>query len=307
MTTATLTIGGSSAAAATGLDPFRSRVQLWLELTGRVEPPDESEAMRWGTLLEPVIAAEVETRGYVTVPAPADEIVDGRMSAHLDGYVADANDGDHLGTQDYGPRGVLEIKTANAYRSREWGDEESPDVPIAYYVQTQHYLEVTRLDWALIACLLGGQKLILRPVTRDEKVGAALREQEAAFLDLVERDEAPAPDGSESADAMLRLLHPEHEPGRLVDLTATDYDLVREIQSRREAARQADRQLSELEQALKMRLGDGEAGVFQGRRVCTYRTAVAHRLDAERLRAELPEIAAEYVRESRYRTLRVSP
>ena len=56
------TIGGSTAAAACGIDPHHSRVALWLEMTGRVTTL-ESEPMKWGKLLEPVIFDELTTRG----------------------------------------------------------------------------------------------------------------------------------------------------------------------------------------------------------------------------------------------------
>ncbi|HTP25420.1 MAG TPA: YqaJ viral recombinase family protein, partial [Anaeromyxobacteraceae bacterium] len=150
MTTKTkVSIGGSTAAAAVGLDPFRSRVQLWLELTGRVEPPDTSEAMRWGTLLEPVIAAEIDKTVEYNVLRPGQQLVDGWRHANTDGTVDDG----------YGPLGVLEIKTASAYRSREWADAA---VPTAYVIQVSHYMALTGLTWGLVACLIGGQRLELR-------------------------------------------------------------------------------------------------------------------------------------------------
>src|SRR5436309_2038443 len=57
----TFTIGGSDAAAAAGIDPHKSRMKLWLEKRG-VIPVEESEAMRWGKLLEPVIFEELRER-----------------------------------------------------------------------------------------------------------------------------------------------------------------------------------------------------------------------------------------------------
>lgn len=322
-----LTIGGSTAAASCGLDPWKSRAELWLELTQRIEPDERAserlrEAARWGSLLEPVIASEVESRGYAVLPAPADPFVDGLMHAHLDGFVSVLTEGERglpgrdgfstrgpdpsSGSPSVSTRGVLEVKTASAYRSREWGDDENPDVPIAVFCQVQHYLEVTKLEWGLIAALLGGQRLILRPVQRDEAWGAALRAKEAEFLALVESDMPPAPDGSESADEMLRLLYPQSEPGKLVELTSADYETVQEIATRRRAVKEAEAQLSEQEQTLKARLGDGETGIFQGRKVCTYGTVRSNRLDGARLKEERPEIAAEFAKESVYRTLRIT-
>ena len=56
-------IGSSDAAAAVGLNPYKSQLELWMEKTGRggalpqLDPNDEASPMYWGTLLEPIVAA----------------------------------------------------------------------------------------------------------------------------------------------------------------------------------------------------------------------------------------------------------
>lgn len=55
-------IGSSDAAAAVGLCPYKSPLQLWMEKTGRggalpqTDPRDDTSPMYWGTLLEPIVA-----------------------------------------------------------------------------------------------------------------------------------------------------------------------------------------------------------------------------------------------------------
>jgi len=61
-------IGSSDAAAAVGLNPYKSQLQLWMEKTGRdkslpvVDPNDEESPMYWGTILEPIVAAHYTRR-----------------------------------------------------------------------------------------------------------------------------------------------------------------------------------------------------------------------------------------------------
>lgn len=56
-------IGGSDAAAAVGLNPYMSALELWLDKTGRGDgmprpaPDDTTSPTYWGTLLEPIVAA----------------------------------------------------------------------------------------------------------------------------------------------------------------------------------------------------------------------------------------------------------
>ena len=299
MTTKTqVSIGGSTAAAAVGLDPFRSRVQLWLEETGRVPRPDTSEQMKWGTLLEPVIAAEIVNEGYRVQHLSTSHLVPPPPEypwayGHPDGWILASKPEE---------RGVLEIKTASAYRSREWADGA---VPTAYVIQVSHYMALTGLTWALVACLIGGQRLELRRVERDETLIENLMRAEEEFVRLVETDTPPAPDGSDSSNEMLRLLYPESN-GQRVTLTAADMELVHEIKTLKRSVKASDAQLDELENRLRARLGDAESGWYEGVRVVSWPTIRSQRLDISRLKEERPEIHAEYLKESSYRALRVS-
>src|SRR4051812_40438536 len=56
-------IGSSDAAAAVGLNPYKSQLELWLEKTGQAKAsgPHEDDGASptyWGTLLEPIVAAQ---------------------------------------------------------------------------------------------------------------------------------------------------------------------------------------------------------------------------------------------------------
>ena len=56
--TRNLGIGGSDAGAIMGMNPWKSKYQLWLEKTGQAEPEDISgkESVYWGTVLEAPVA-----------------------------------------------------------------------------------------------------------------------------------------------------------------------------------------------------------------------------------------------------------
>lgn len=64
-------IGSSDAAAAVGLNPYQSQLELWLIKTGRdgslpkIDPADESSPMYWGNMLEHIVAAITQS-GPVT-------------------------------------------------------------------------------------------------------------------------------------------------------------------------------------------------------------------------------------------------
>lgn len=61
-------IGSSDAAAAVGLNPYQSPLELWMIKTGRdaglpkPDPNDEESPTYWGQILEPIVAAHYTRR-----------------------------------------------------------------------------------------------------------------------------------------------------------------------------------------------------------------------------------------------------
>ena len=279
-----LTVGGSEAAAACGLDPYRSRVALWAEKTGRIVP-ERTEAMRWGILLEPVIVSELVARGYEYEPAPADGYTDETrpwLTGHPDGF-----------TELDGWPAILEVKTASGWAGREW--HEDAGAPLAYVLQCQHYLELTGYSFALLACLVGGQRLELRRVNRDNDAIAAMLALEADFVDHVKRDTPPPPDGSDSAREALAALYPHSDAGRTVRLDRAgwrDFQTLRRRRAQREAL---DAQIAELEQRTKARMGDAETAISpHDETVARWTSYERTAIDTAALRRAVPSIAAEY-------------
>jgi putative phage-type endonuclease len=320
--TATLSIGGSEAAAACGLNPYTSRVQLWLEKTGKVEREPAGEQALWDNLLQPVIAAEVGRRGFSTVPAPADSFRSDEypwMSGHLDGFVgsgdvgysavtgsalnlpSEGDAGDSASPLPVRPPatlGVLEVKTAGIRQAPLWDDNETPT---AYALQAHHYMILTDCTWALVACLIGGQRLELRVLERDARVCELLLQLEAAFVQLVEADTPPAPDGSESADRMLKLLYPRAHG--FVKLTSDDKATVEALKKLKTQEKRVAAQIKAAEQELRDRLGEASVGMFDGLPLVRYPNVTQHRFSQSEFRAAHPELWNEFKRESTYRRL----
>jgi putative phage-type endonuclease len=279
-----LSIGGSEAAAACGIDPYRSRVMLWAEKTGRIER-DDSEPALWGRLLEPVVYGELERRGFNVMPAPADGFRDDErpwLVGHPDGFAE--LDGDPA---------LLEVKTAGAWAGRSW--DEDAGAPLAYLVQLHHYFELTGYDLALLAVLIGGQRLETRVVHRDDAVIHTMLELEEAFLDHVKRDSPPPPDGSDSARESLALLYPRSDAAQVVRLTGDSWADYKALKARREQREAIDRQAAELEQRIKARMGEAETAISPYDEVCAKWTSYDRTtLDTRALKRALPAIASEY-------------
>ncbi|WP_449412076.1 YqaJ viral recombinase family nuclease [Pandoraea soli] len=282
-------IGGSDAAAAVGLNPYKSMLELWLEKTGRdaelekPNPNDTTHPVFWGTLLEPIVAAAYSQQTgnrvrkvnavlrHPTVPF---------MLANLDREVTGLADVQ-----------ILECKTAGEFGSRLWRD----GVPEYVQLQVQHQLAVTGKQAAHVAVLLCGQKLDVHRIERDDELISRLVDLEGRFWQYVESDTPPPADGSDSADRALRCLFPR-DAGSTVDfsddrnLSSTFADLVTvraEIESREQLE-------SKLKQCLQQAMGDASRALFETGEVTFKRSKDGSSVDLKRLLADHPELQQQY-------------
>lgn len=278
------TLGGSDVAAAVGIDPHRSPVMLWAEKTGRYVRPD-TEAMEWGTRLEPLIWQVLDERGFELVPAPAGGFQDTErkwLVGHPDGFTVLADQA-----------AVLEVKTAGAWAHRaEWN---GGGVPVHYQAQAQTYMHLTGRERALVACLVAGQRLELHELDRDQSAIDTMLVLLDDFAMHLRSDRPPTPDGSESSRAAVIALFPEHEPGKVHRLTGAEWSDVRELRARREQLDAVKEQVAELENRLKLAMGDAETAVSpHDTDALHWRTFRSTRIDTTRLKAEEPELAERF-------------
>ena len=285
-------VGGSDAAAAVGLHPYRSPLELWLDKTGRQggrgsESVDPKSPAWWGQLLEPTVAdayAQVTGRKVRRVNAILQHPEHSWMIANLDREV--------VGDADVQ---ILEVKTTGPWEAKRWRN----GVPQHVQLQVQHQLAVTGMQAADIAVLIGGQQLEIHRLERDEVVIERLIALERAFWSCVEADTPPQPDGSQSSADALRELYPESHTGQTLDFQE-DAELGRvfaELQQVREESTALRRREDGLKQRIQAAMGEAEKAIFPTGTVTWKRSAPARRLDAKALKASHPELVAAYEQE----------
>src|SRR5450830_664823 len=178
-------IGSSDAAAAVGLNPYKSQLELWMEKTGRdanlpkIDPQDQSSPMYWGSLLESIVAAHYTMRsGHKVrrINAVLQHPTEPWMLANLDREV--------IGTSEVQ---ILECKTAGINGARLWKE----GVPEYIQLQVMHQLAVTGKQTADVAVLICGQDLQIHRIERDEGMIVRLIALERQFWRFVETDTAP--------------------------------------------------------------------------------------------------------------------
>ena len=135
-------IGGTDIGAILGLSPWNSPLSIFLGKTGQNPPPKPTtQAMEWGTFLEPKIAADfrrdTNTLDLLTGLDIATAFP-GRASGWAGHTIVQHASYDYLlGTPDgFAPRSRrgLEIKTAG-FKGDEWGVQGTDAIPEHYLVQ----------------------------------------------------------------------------------------------------------------------------------------------------------------------------
>src|SRR3990167_6487324 len=151
-----LRIGGSDAGAILGVSKYETALDLYLRLRGLAEPTQAGEAAYWGSRLEALLLSEYARRKKVSVlgredgklwlwsPTGArkrvpqllrkwgDPLQHARypwMIGHADAHAMHAAE----------PERGIEVKTTSAYLRREWGEENTDQIPDSYLAQIAWY------------------------------------------------------------------------------------------------------------------------------------------------------------------------
>lgn len=284
-------IGSSDAAAAVGLNPYKSQLELWMEKTGRdgslpkVDPQDEESPAYWGNILEPIVALHYSKRSGHRVRRI--NAVLQHPDAELSWMLANI-DREVIGAEDVQ---ILECKTAGINGARLWKE----GVPEYVQLQVMHQLAVTGKQAADVAVLLGGQHLEIHRINRDESMITRLIELERKFWEYVVTDTPPPADGSDSADQALRCLFPE-DSGQVLDFSANPALSIAYVELKvvRQRIAQQQTQESQLKQTLQQAMGDATRAQFSSGYVTWKKAKDSNALDVATMLKDKPYLQARY-------------
>ncbi|MFW2177920.1 MULTISPECIES: YqaJ viral recombinase family protein [unclassified Moraxella] len=284
-------IGGSDSASACGLNPYMSRLELWLIKTGRINADLSDELIEnaysplyWGKELEPLIAKYYTAKTGNKVR---------RVNAVL--QHPDPDKSFMLANLDYAVNksevGVLEIKTAGEHGAKLWKD----GVPLYVICQVQHQLAVTGKQLAHVCVLICGHEAKLFEVKRDDLFIEQLIEQERRFWDYVQQDIAPPADGSDSSAKALQQLY-STTYGEAVDFS--DNDTVNEwftqLKEQKELVDKHQHQFDFFKQQIQQAMKQAEFATFATGSVSWKKSKDSISLDSKALLADKPELLERY-------------
>lgn len=288
-------VGGSDAPVILGLSPYKGWMTLFVEKTDQgLDPQEPSEAAYWGQRLEELVAREFEARAQLRVGEPPQRLYVHRVCSWMvgtpDRFVYDPITGEFLG--------ILEIKTANERRAKEWEDGPAPFA----VAQLQHYMEVVDAPRGWIAVLLGGQRYIHFPIERDPVFIADLMEKEAAFWRHVELNDPPPPDGRESTSHIINSRFAQSVEDSSVELEGDALAKYHELVNLTEQVLPAE--IDRLRNELKLVLGEKEIGLVDGRPVISWRPQTRTVTDMTRLKRDHGDLVERYAKTTTFRVFR---
>lgn len=275
-------IGGSDAAAALGLNPYKSPLALYLEKRGEVEPDDlsDNDAVRWGAILEDVIADEYARRTGRKVRR-----VNRVLQHPQHKWMLASLDRDVVGEDR-----ILEVKTAGVQMASTWGEVGTDAVPAQYLIQAMHYLAVTGASVCDIAVLIGGRDFRIYEIARDDELIASIIQIEGGFWSAVQMGLAPEP---RSLSDMAALFP------RALESAAVEADEMTLSRCRELAAIKAE--IKALEDAaevheieIKRAIGDAARLLADGAEVATWKSVSSSRFDGKRFAADHPDMDKHY-------------
>jgi putative phage-type endonuclease len=283
--------GGSDAAAAAGISKWKTPYQLWAEKVGapRFEDEDnEPEYITWGKILEPVVRDRfMERTGVNVIPFP--KMVRNTaypwMLANVDGLT-----GPDL-TQ---VEGVYEGKTSR----HDWSAGGEVDVPLDYAVQGQHYLAVLGLDVVHYACLVGGQKMVVAQIERNDRIIDDLIAIEEALWQSVLNGTPPPVQGEDKTLLGQRF---RGNAGETVELPADLYGCLKARADLKASNAKVEAEIDKIDAEIMAYMGDATEATYQGETVLTWRPQSRTSIDAKALKEAHPALAAEFSRTSSFR------
>jgi putative phage-type endonuclease len=295
-------LGASDAAAALGLDPYRSPTDVWMEKTNQGTEVAGSIAMRLGNLLEdPVAQLYAEQTGrqvrrhkracspctaarteYACSDSAVFDMEHPFLFAHLDRVTRDAK-GD--------PYEVLEIKTSG-WPGEEWGPSGTDQVPLRVAVQVALQMRLAQMEVGNVAALLWGRELRTYRLTRDLDLERSLVAELVHFWHLVKTGEPPVHPDHPLTGKALRRLYPAEDEQPLPSVGTADWPLVESVVAAYAAWKESEALYKSKQTLMQARLGTLPGMEWDGGKI-TWKAVSSKKVDWQRVAEWVGTLAVE--------------
>jgi putative phage-type endonuclease len=238
-----------------GVCPFKTPLQVWAAKQGiEADSNGSAEAMEWGHRLEQPISEAVAERLGQPVRRWDQDLLFIHPTRTWQACTPDAFIGDDQSQ-------LLEIKTTSSYRASDWEDS----IPINYQVQVQHQLAVTGAKVAYVACLIGGQKLVIyKAEPMPEFIAHLCAREEAFWRNCQEGIEPEAGPGQLDRAILGKLYQEREEPLAFADgpVCQQAIEIDQSLEELKEQIKQLNQSKERLENQLLQLMAGHESAVL---------------------------------------------
>lgn len=297
-------IGGSDVAVILGLSPWRTPVELWEEKRRpRGDQPEKRvfvRGKRWEAVVAEMLTERLQADGHaVEVVAANARYLDTEhdfMACEID-YELRLDGEDEITN--------CELKTVHPFKAREWGENESDELPVHYTAQAMYGLGITGRRRCIVAPLFGADEIRTYTIERDDETIAAMRARVVEFwTQHVLTGNPPAPIVLRDLD----VLHPKdgEAPALYADESLTHALLRMRAIDREIKARTAEYEALEFEVKRAMR-DCASIVVGEGKEAATWKARSYSYLDQSGLKEAHPDIAKQFTRKAESRVFTLKP
>ena len=289
-------IGGSDAPVILGLSKWKTRTELYLEKRGEAEAPDlsDNEPVRWGNILEPVIAEEYSRRTGFKI------MQDNRLFLHRDHLFIGAHVDGISKITIRGATRILECKSTGY--DDGWGEPGTDQIPDMHYAQVQHYLGVMNATMCDVAVLIRGNDFRIYHVTRNDAFIDALFAHEIAFWKLVQDGTPPEPITNDEA----ALAYPNGKENA-IETDLSGLELYEDLCQIKEAEKDLKAEKDKVELAIKKRIGDdADTLTYGGEKLVTWKHQTTNRFNSKLFKEDHPDEYEAYREPLESRILRLT-
>lgn len=286
-------LGGSDVAAILGISPWRTPLDVYLD---KVQPrvresdPARDRVLTRGKRMEPYVIDLLQEETGLRVVRRGERYIDPELSFIAAEIDAEAETGENI-----------EIKTSSPFKSREWGEQQSDEIPVYYTAQAMHGLMVTGAQRCVFGVLIGADDFRVYQVERDEETIAGIRAKEQEFWQRVQRREPPEP----SSVADIVTLYGARDSGASVECSEeieADYIALRSIT---DDIKRLTEQAYAREERIKLFMAGASVLTLHGTPIATWKRQTALRLDQKALAREQSHIVEQYKRLTETRVFRL--
>jgi putative phage-type endonuclease len=261
-------VGGSDVAAVLGVSPWTSPLQLYLTKIGEYAEEITEEKLRlfgrgkrWEPIVIEMLIDELRARGHhVDILAKSQRYQDPELP-----FLAAEIDLELLVD---GEPTNCEAKTVNPFALKQWGPDESDEVPVYYAAQVMHGLMIKPTRRAIVAAVSGfDDRPLLYWIDRDDETIAGIRAREIEFWQRVQDRDPPDPETA----ADVRWLYATDD-GATIEADDELLALCNGLKAAKAAIKAETAHAAVIETQIKARIKHAAIVLRDGQKVATWKS-----------------------------------